>query len=458
MKVIICGAGQVGWQIARHLSSEKNDVTIVDNNSDLVARAADTLDVNGIAGNASYPDVLASAGAADADMIIAATYSDEVNMVTCQVAHSVFKIPRKIARLRGQSYLDAIYSDLYQRDHLPIDVVISPEKEVAIQALRQLRSTATFDTEPFMDGKVELLGLILTEECNVLNTSLRQLSELFLTLKSTIVAIRRSGILFVPDKQEQLYVSDQVYLCTNSEDKERCLEIFGKSNKKQDRVIIIGGGNVGLMVAKGLENNTVKIHSKVIEANRECAERIADQLERTIVLHGDGLDMDILEEANISKVDAVLAVTDDDKTNLLACARAKALGCPMVVALINDPTLTTLMEPLNIDASVNPRATTVSSILRHVRHGRVKAVYSIGDAEAEVIEAQIMSTSPIAGLKIRDVEWPNGSIIGAIQKNGEVLRPKGDTKIEEGDYVIIFTLSHDVSEVERLFQVNIDFF
>ena len=457
MKVIICGAGQVGWQIARHLSSEKNDVTIVDNNPDLVARAADTLDVNGIAGNASYPDVLASAGAADTDMIIAATYSDEVNMVTCQVAHSVFKIPRKIARLRGQSYLDAIYSDLYQRDHLPIDVVISPEKEVAIQALRQLRSTATFDTEPFMEGKAELLGLTLTDECNVLNTSLRQLSELFYTLRSTVVAVRRNGILFVPNSQEQLSVGDQVYLCTNSEDKERCLEIFGKTNKKQDRVIIIGGGNVGLMVAKGLENNSVKIHTKVIEANRDCAERIADQLERTIVLHGDGLDMDILEEANISKADAVLAVTDDDKTNLLACARAKALGCPMVVALINDPTLTTLLKPLNIDASVNPRATTVSSILRHVRHGRVRAVYSIGDAEAEVIEAQVMSTSPIVGLKIREVEWPNGSIIGAIQKSGKVLKPEGDTKIEEGDFVIIFTLSHDVPEVERLFHVNIDF-
>ena len=458
MKIIICGAGQVGWQIARHLSSEKNDVTVVDNNSDLVARAVDTLDVNGIAGNASYPDVLSMAGAADADMIIAATYSDEVNMVTCQVAHSVFKIPRKIARLRGQSYLDAIYSDLYQRDHLPIDVVISPEKEVAIQALRQLRSPATFDTEPFMEGKAELLGLILTEECNVLNTPLRQLSEIFPNLRANVVAIRRNGLLLVPDSQEQLFLNDQVYVCTNADDKDRCLELFGKANKKQDRVIIIGGGNVGLMVAKALESNTIKIHTKIIESNRVSAERIADQLERTIVLHGDGLDMELLEEANISKTDTVLAVTDDDKTNLLACARAKSLGCPMVVALINDPTLTTLMKPLNIDASVNPRATTVSSILRHVRHGRVRAVYSIGDAEAEVIEAQVMSTSPIVGSKIRDVEWPDGSIIGVIQKNGKVFRPEGDTKIEEGDIVIIFTLSKDVSEVERLFQVNIDFF
>jgi len=225
--------GRSSWLAnSASLIVRKNDVTVVDNNSELVSRAVDTLDVNGIAGNASYPDVLSMAGAADADMIIAATYSDEVNMVTCQVAHSVFKIPRKIARLRGQSYLDAIYSDLYQRDHLPIDVVISPEKEVAIQALRQLRSPATFDTEPFMEGKVELLGLILTEECNVLNTSLRQLSELFPNLRANIVAIRRNGALIVPDSQEQLIVGDQVYVCTNADDKERCLEIFGKTNKK----------------------------------------------------------------------------------------------------------------------------------------------------------------------------------------------------------------------------------
>ena len=213
-----------------------------------------------------------------------------------------------------------------------------------------------------------------------------------------------------------------------------------------------------MIVAKSLEEGDRRVHAKVIEADRGCAELIADQLERTIVLHGDGLDMDLLEEANITKSDAVLAVTDDDKTNLLACARAKAVGCPMVVALINDPTLTTLMEPLSIDASVNPRATTVSSILRHIRHGRVRAVYSIGDAEAEVIEAQVMSSSPIAGLLIRDVDWPEGSIIGAIQKNDKVMRPIGNTKIEEGDVVIIFTLADDVPEVERLFQVSIDFF
>lgn len=458
MKVIICGAGQVGWQIARHLSSERNDVTVVDNNAELVARATDTLDVSGIAGNASYPDILERAGAQDADMIIAATFSDEVNMVTCQVAHSVFQVPRKIARLRSQAYLDVIYSDLYQRDHMPIDVVISPEREVAEQALRQLASPATFDTEPFMDGQAELIGLVLEEDCAVLNTPLRQLSELFSTLRATVVGIRRDGQLLVPARDDQLYEGDHIYVVTHAQDLNRCLEIFGKQNPRQNRMIILGGGNVGLTVAHKLEKAGTRIHAKVIEKNRVCAEQAADALERTIVLHGDGMDMELLDEANIENADAVLAVTDDDKTNLLACARAKAEGCPMVIALINDPTLSNLMEPLQIDALINPRATTVSSILRHIRHGRVRSVYSIGDAEAEVIEAQVMSSSPIAGSNIRDIEMPEGSIIGAIRKGEKISRVTGSTRIEDGDIVVIFTLARDVAEVERLFQVSIDFF
>lgn len=458
MKVIICGAGQVGWQIARHLSSERNDVTVVDNNAELVARATDTLDVGGIAGNASYPEILERAGARDADMLIAATFSDEVNMVTCQVAHSVFKVPRKIARLRAQAYLDAIYSDLYQRDHLPIDVVISPEVEVAEQALRQLGSPATFDTEPFLDGQAELIGLGLDENCAVLNTPLRQLSELFSTLRAIVVAIRRDDKLIVPSAADQLFAGDQIYVCTHVEDLPRCLEIFGKTSAKQERLIIVGGGNVGLTVARRLEDSGSRMHVKMIERSRECAERAADMLERTIVLHGDGMDMELLTEANITRADAILAVTDDDKTNLLACARAKAEGCPMAVALINDPTLANLQDIMQIDAFVNPRATTVSSILRHIRHGRVRAVYSIGDAEAEVIEAQVMSSSNVSGKMIKEIDLPEGSIIGAIQKGGQTIRPTGSTKLEDGDLVVIFTLAQDVPEVERLFQVSIDFF
>ncbi|GIT92086.1 Trk system potassium transport protein TrkA [Jannaschia pagri] len=461
MKVIICGAGQVGWQIARHLAGERNDVTVVDNNPSLVNRATDTLDVQGITGFASYPNVLERAGAEDADMLIAATHSDEVNMVTCQVAHSVFTVPRKIARLRAQSYLSAIRKDLYRRDHLPIDVVISPEREVAEAALRRLRAPEAFDIEEFMEGRAQLIGLDLDADCPVLDTPLRQLSELFSTLRAVVVGLRRgsSGRLFAPEPGDQLQAGDQAYILCHTEDLARTQEIFGKSVKRQERVVLIGGGNVGLTVARALEAAPERIRAKMIERDRVCAEKAAEALERTIVLSGDGLDIELLREANIERADAVLTVTDDDKTNLLAAVRARTAGCSKTIALINDPTLVPLMGPLGIDAYVNPRQTTVSSILRHVRHGRVRNVYSVGDAEAEVIEAQVMSTSPLAGKRIRDISFPEGALVGAIQKSGEkVVRPGGGTMIEEGDIVAIFALSADVPEVERLLQVQVDFF
>ena len=458
MKVIICGAGQVGWQIARHLSGENNDVTVVDNNPELVHRATDTLDVQGIAGFASYPDVLERAGARDADMIIAATYSDEVNMVTCQVAHSVFEIPRKIARLRSQSYLTAIYSDLYRREHMPIDVVISPEREVAEAALQRLAAPAAFDTESFLEGQSQLLGILIEDDCPVVNTPLRQLTDLFSTLSAIVVGIRREGTLFTPESGDQVFVGDEIYVFTHTKDMTRTLEVFGKTNNKQERIVILGGGNVGLAVAQALENRTERVRAKVIEQDRKRAEFAADALEKTIVLNGDGLSSELLNEAGITRADAILCVTDDDKTNILAAVRAKAEGCPMAICLVNDPTLVPLMKPMGIDAYINPRATTVSSILRHIRHGRVRAVYSIGNAEAEVIEAQVMSTSPIAGQKISDVDFPEGVLVGAILQDGKVIRPSGDTRISEGDVITMFAMSADVPEVERLLQVSIDFF
>ncbi len=458
MKVIICGAGQVGWQIARHLSRENNDVTVVDKDESLIRRISEVLDVSGIAGFASYPDVLERAGAKDADMIIAATFADEVNMVTCQVAHSMFDIPRKIARLRSQSYLDAIYSDLYRQDHMPIDVVISPEREVAKAAMRRLEVPAAFDTERFLDGKADLLGISLSDDCPAVDTPLRQLTELFSTLKAVVVGVQRKEKMFVPEPTDQLFSGDQIYVISANSDVPRTLEIFGKTQKKGERAIIIGGGNVGLAVAQNLEKGERRMRVKLVERDRKVAEAAADALERTIVLHGDGLDMELLEEANIEKADALLAVTDDDKTNLLSCARAKAMGCPLVIALVNDPSLASLMGPLGIDAFINPRTTTVSSILRHIRHGRIRAVYSVGDAEAEVIEAQVMGTSAIAGKTIGDVDWPEGAKVGMVEKNGVLTMPRGDTKLEEGDILVVFALSADVSRVEKLFQVSLDFF
>jgi len=458
MKVIICGAGQVGWQIARHLSGENNDVTVVDKDEDLIRRVSETLDVQGVAGFASHPDVLERAGARDADMIIAATYSDEVNMVVCQVAHSVFNVNRKIARLRSQSYLDAMYTDLFRESHLPIDVVISPEREVAEAALQRLAAPAAFDTESFMDGKAHLLGINLAEDCPVLNTPLRQLNELFVTLRAIVVGVRRAGRLFAPEANDQLFAGDNIYVFTHADDLARTMDVFGKKAKKQERIVLIGGGNVGLAVARALEQRGERVRMKIIEKSRARAEFAADNLTRTIVLNGDGMDIDLLMEAAIDRADAVLAVTDDDKTNLLAAVRAKQAGCAMAIALVNDPTLAPLMEALDIDAYINPRATTVSSILRHIRHGKVRAVYSIGDSEAEMIEAQVLSTSPLAGRLVREIEFPAGVLVGAVMKGGKVEKPSGDLRLDVGDVIALFALAADVPEVERLLQVSIDFF
>jgi trk system potassium uptake protein TrkA len=460
MKIIICGAGQVGGQIARHLAREEgaNHVTVIDKDAALIRRITDAYDVNGVAGFASHPDILEKAGARDADMVIAATQSDEVNMVVCQVAHSIFSVPRKIARLRAPAYLNAIYSDLYRQDHLSIDVVISPEYAVADAVMQRLAAPAAFDIEGFLDGRAQLVGITLDSACAVLNTPLRQLSELFSTLKAVVVGIRRGERLFVPDPGDQLYAEDQVYLVTATEDLPRVMEVFGKQQLKVERLLIVGAGNIGLHVAQTLEGDGSKRRMKIIERSRGRAEVAADALKRTVVLNGDGLDPDLLEEANVAAMDAVLALTDDDKTNILACVRAKTEGAKLVVALVNDPSLIGLVGPMGIDAYVNPRATTVSSILRYVRHGRIRSVYSIGDGEAEVIEAQVLGTSAMAGKAVRDAELPEAAIIGLIQKGDKVVVPKGDTRLAEGDVLTIFAMRESVAEVERLFQVGLDFF
>jgi trk system potassium uptake protein TrkA len=460
MKIIVCGAGQVGGQIARHLAREEgtNRVTIIDTNPALVRRITEAHDVGGVAGFASHPDVLERAGARDADMVIAATQSDEVNMVVCQVAHSIFEVPRKIARLRSQAYLTAIYSDLYRTDALPIDVVISPEYAVADAVIQRLTAPAAFDIGGFLDGGAQLIGVALDGACAVLNTPLRQLSELFSTLRVVVVGVRRGERLFVPEPEDQLYAEDQIYVIAATSDVARVMEVFGKTHLAVGRALIVGGGNIGLNVAQKLEADPRRIRLKIIERNRTRAEAVADSLKRTVVLHGDGLDLELLEEAQVANMDAVLALTDDDKTNILACVRAKTEGAKMVVALVNDPSLIGLIAPMGIDAYVNPRATTVSSILRYVRHGRIRSVYSIGDGEAEVIEAQVLGTSAIAGKLVRETDIPPSALIGLIKKGERVIAPKGDTRIGEGDVLTLFAMSDSVAEVERLFQVGLDFF
>ena len=457
MRIIICGAGQVGWQIARQLSGEGHDVALIDRDERLIQQANDALDVQGITGHASHPDVLDSAGAEDCDLLIAATASDEVNIVACQVAHALFSVPRRFARLRGHAYLLPQYADLYQAQHLPIDVVISPEQEVAQAALSRLDVPTTLDTETFMDGRVRLLAMALTEACPVLNTPLRHLDQTFFGLRAVVVGLRRAGRFLAPEPNDQLHAGDHAYVVAAAEDVARTLDIFGLPPRPVERVVLIGGGNIGLAVARALDARP-GISLKLIERDRDRAEAAAEALRRTVVLHGDGMAADLMAEAGVPRADAVLTLTADDRTNLLAAVRARQAGARMVDALINDTTLMPLAANLGIDGLISPRAVTVSSILRHIRRGRVRDVYALGDSEAELIEAQVLPGSALAGQRVRDIQLPRGALVAAIEKQGEILKPRPDTRIDQGDLVLIFALSGDIEEVERLLQVSADWF
>lgn len=458
MKVIICGAGQVGFGIAERLAAENNDVTVIDSAPDLIQTISDTLDVRGFVGHGSHPDVLARAGAKEADMIIAVTLHDEVNMVACQVAHSLFNIPTKIARVRAQSYLRSHWSDLFSREHLPIDVIISPEIEVGEMILRRLALPGAIDVVSFADGHIQVVGVRCEEDCAVVDTPLAQLTELFPDLAATVVGIIREGRLFVPHSQDQMLVGDDVVLIAAKDRVERTLAIFGHEEQQANRVVIVGGGNIGLFVATELEARHARSKAKIVEHSRERAIEIADKLTRTIILHGNALDEDILREADIEGVETMVALTNDDQVNILSAVMAKRLGCQRVLTLINNRGYSSILHSLGIDAFINPRAVTVSKILQHVRRGRIRGVHSIRDGEGEVLEAEALETSPLIGQPLRDLNLPDGVRIGGIYRNNEVLVPRGDTLILANDRIVIFALADKVSEVEHMFRVSLAYF
>ncbi|MDP6573573.1 MAG: Trk system potassium transporter TrkA [Rhodospirillales bacterium] len=458
MKVIVCGAGQVGFNIARYLALEGNDVTVIDQRPDLVRRISDGLDVQGIVGHASHPDILEKAGAEDADMIIAVTHADEVNMVSCQIAHSIFDVPTKIARVRDQGYLQPIWANLYTRDHMPIDVIISPEIEVARAVTRRLQVPGAFEMIPLVDGKVKLLGVRCDEECPIVNTPLRQLTQLFPELDMIIVGILRDDLPIVPSADDQMLPGDEVYFVVDSDQVARAMATFGHDEPEARRLLIFGGGNIGLFLAREIERNHPWVNAKVIEMDPDRAELAASELGRTVVLHGDVLDSDILEEANVAATETVVAVTNDDETNILASLLAKRYGCQRAVTLVNKGTYEPLVTNLGIDVVVSPRNITVSTILQHVRRGRIHSVHTLREGFGELIEAEAMETSPLVGSPIKDAKLPSGVMLGAIVRQGEMVVPHGDTVVQANDRVVLFAAKESIRKVEKLFSVRLEYF
>jgi len=458
MKVIVCGAGQVGFSIASHLALENNDVIVIDQSPELVRQIGDTLDVQGIVGHAARPDIQEQAGAGDADIIIAVTYADEVNMVACQVAHSLFDVPSKIARVRHQSYRNPIWANLFAREHMPIDVIISPEHEVANAISRRLQVPGSFETIPLADDMVKLLGVRIEETCPIVNTPLRQLTQLFPELNIVVVGIMRDEKPIVPTGVDEMLPGDEVYFVVDSSQLSRAMAAFGHEEQEARRLLILGGGNIGLLLAQTIENDHERVNAKIIENNIERAETVASQLNRTIVLKGDTLDPNIFEEANVSATETVIAVTNDDETNILSSLLAKRYGSKRAITLINKRSYEPLITSLGIDVVVSPRNITVSTILQHIRRGRIHSVHTLREGFGELIEAEAIETSSLVGPPLRDVKLPQGVLLGAIVRDGTVICPRGDTVIEAKDRVVLFAASEAVREVEKIFSVRSEYF
>ena len=457
MKIIICGAGQVGESIAAHLSEEENDVTIIDQNQERIRKVLDHCDVSGVEGLASYPEVLQKAGIEEADMIIAVTQSDEVNMIVCQIAHSMFSTPLKIARIRAQSYLDPRIEKIYNSENLPIDYKISPELEVSNAVSKRLQIPGAFDVGNFIDGKLQLIGVLCEEDCPLLNVSTRHLKDIFPDLKMNIVAIIRSGEIIVPrDGSHKMEPLDRVYFVCDANQISRCMVAFGHEEKTANSIIIAGGGQIGKNTVNLLNDKMKEINISIIENNRDHANILAEIFANISVINGDALDQDILTEAGISNAETFVSLTNNDEVNILSSLLAKRSGAIRAVTLINKPNYIPLVNTLGINSVISPAQITVSSILSKIRSGSIKSIHSIIEDKGEVLEARALESSKIVGKSLKELKLPKSICIGAIFRKEELIIPIGETIIEVDDTIIIFSDNNSVKKLESILSIRID--
>ncbi len=458
MRIIVCGAGMVGFAIARQLASEENDVVVIDQTQQLVDRVMDSLDVQAVVGFASHPDVLAEAGASDADMLIAVTHSDEVNMVACQVCHSLFEIPLKIARIRSAKYLDPAFKDLFSRESVPIDEIISPEREVAETIVSRIQQPGAFDVSDFLDGDVQVAGIHILDNCPVIKTPIAQIHELFDELSFVVLALVRENRLRTCSKNDQLFPGDDIYILYRAHQRERVFSIFGHEEGQARRIVIVGAGNVGLTAAQRLEEDNSNLRITLIERDERRAETASEVLSKALVLKGDSLSPDILQESGVAQVDVFAALTNDDKVNILSALVAKRMGASQTMALVNEDSYRGMVGPVGVDTFINPRTTTVSRILQHIRRGRIREVRSLHDGNAEILEGEVLDTTVFAGRQISEVELPSNVIIGAVRHGDEVYLAGDDHEIEAGDHIVLLATADAVRKVEKLFRVSVNYF
>jgi trk system potassium uptake protein len=456
MKVIVCGAGQVGTTIARHLASEGAHVTVIDDDVDQVRRIDATYDVRGVVGHASHPEVLRKAGAHDADFLIAVTRSDEVNMVACQVAYSLFKVKRRIGRLRHSGYLAQDKSGLFAAEHLPIDVIISPEIEIAEGIARRLRMPGAFDIVPMARGMVNLLGLHIDPNgCAVAGRRVDTIADGFEGDGMEIVAIVRDGSCFIPDAGDRIETGDNVYVVAQHDRVADVMLAFGHNERVGRRLVVVGAGNIGLHLARKISNTTSMIDLKIIEFDKKRAEYASHELgSEAIVLHGDALERGLLDEAQAGAADTIVAVTNDDETNIFASVLAKQAGCKRAISLVNKRSYEGLIPNLGIDSVVSPSAVTISTVLRHIRRGSISALYTIREDFGEVVEVEIAEGSPLLLHPFDQLGLPQGMKIGAVVRDGDVLFPRKDFRFEIGDHVVALVTYRCLKLAEALFGIS----
>ena len=455
MNIIICGAGRVGFTIAKLLSEQNHSITVIDQSSDDIQKINDSLDVKAIVGKATSPIILENANSKEADMIIAVTRNDEINMMICQIAHSLFKIPKKIARIRSQDYLNPRFSKLYNKENLPIDVIISPELEIAKSIQRKLESPGALDNIPFAENKIKLLEILIEETCPIADIKLNELTQKFPKLNANILGVIRDENFIFLKKSDVMKKNDKAYVVINSSQMKETLSAFGHNEKISNKILIIGGGNVGFNLAKNIEQTFEDARLKIIEKDKNRAEFIASELNNTIVLNGNGLDEDILEEVNLEDVETVIALTNDDEDNLMVSVLVEKFSKEKrTMALINKPNYSLLQSSLKIDDLIDPRMTTVSSILKHVHKGTIETAHSILNGEYEVIEAEIIETSELINKELKNCNLPDEIRIGAVLRKDEIIIPRSNFVFKKEDIVVFLTKKDQLPLVESMFRLS----
>ena len=458
MKIIILGAGQVGASTAEILSREENDITLVDRNEKVLEGLQDRLDIRTVGGEASSPEVLQRAGIEDVDMLLAVTDSDEINMIACQIAHSLFQTPTKIARVRSTAYL--AHPDLFCHGSIPIDVIISPEQVVTHQIQRLIEYPGALQVIDFAGGKIRLVGLRAYHGGALVGHELRELEDHLPTVSTRVAAIYRRDRAIVPTGKTIIESDDEVFFIATRDDIRTVMKELRNVDEVGKHVILAGAGNIGFRLAQSLEETGFQV--KLIERDAVRAKWVSEKLENTVVLQGDAADEELLREENIDAMELFCSLTNEDEANILSAMLAKRLGARRAMALVNRSAYIDLIESNVLDIAISPRLSTVSALLSHVRRGDVKAAHSLRRGAAEAIETVAhgdRKTSKIVGRALKKIKLPEGATIGAIMRDDKLLRLDDDTIIEEDDHVIIFVIDkRKIPDVEKLFEVSAGFF